>query len=128
MKKFVFGALVVALVSAGAANAQGIKRTPWQKVELPDDYDTITAIAEIPSGGASGRHTHPGAGTGYVLDGDLELVIDGKEPIKLRAGESCLIPLGAVHDARTSDDKPLKVLGICIITKGQPLATPAKSD
>jgi hypothetical protein len=79
LKKFVFGALVVALVSAGAANAQGIKRTPWQKVEFPDGYDTITAI------------------------------------------DSYQIPLGAVHDARTSDHKPLKVLGIDIITKGQPL-------
>ena len=125
IRKLIIG-LAIVTIGAGAAFAQGIKRTPLQKVEFPDGYDTVTAIAEIPTGGASGRHTHPGAETGYVLDGELELVIDGKEPIKLKAGESYQIPPGAVHDAKTSGDKPLKVLGIYIITRGQPLATPAK--
>ena len=125
IRKLLIG-LAIVTIGAGAAFAQGIKRTPLQKVEFPDGYDTVTAIAEIPTGGASGRHTHPGAETGYVLDGELELVIDGKEPIKLKAGESYQIPPGAVHDAKTSGDKPLKVLGVYIITRGQPLATPAK--
>lgn len=124
LTKLVLG-LTLAAISCGLAQAQGIKRTPLQKLDFPDGYDTVTAIAEIPSGGASGRHTHPGAETGYVLDGELELVIDGKEPVKLKAGDSYQIPPGAVHDAKTHGEKPLKVLGIYIITKGQPLATPA---
>jgi quercetin dioxygenase-like cupin family protein len=123
-KKIMLG-LTIAAFAGGLACAQGIKRTPLQKVEFPDGYDTVTAIAEVPVGGASGRHTHPGAETGYVLDGELELVIDGKDPVKLKAGESYQIPAGAVHDARTSGDRPLKVLGIYIVTRGQPLATPA---
>jgi len=122
--KLVLG-LTLAAFSAGLAQAQGIKRTPLQKLEFPDGFETVTAIAEVPVGGASGRHTHPGAETGYVLDGELELVIDGKETLKLKAGDSYQIPAGAVHDARTSGDKPLKVLGIYIVTKGQPLATAA---
>lgn len=117
--------LTLTAVSGGLLHAQGIKRTPLQKVEFPEGFETVTAIAEVPAGGASGRHTHPGAETGYVLDGELELVIDGKEPVKLKAGDSYQIPPGAVHDARTSGEKPLKVLGIYIVTKGQPLATPA---
>ena len=125
LTKLVLG-LTLAAFSGGFAQAQGIKRTPLQKVEFPDGYETVTAIAEVPVGGASGRHTHPGAETGYVLDGELELVIDGKETVKLKAGDSYQIPAGAVHDARTSGEKPLKVLGIYIVTKGQPLATPAK--
>jgi quercetin dioxygenase-like cupin family protein len=124
LKTILVGAFVVAL-TAGAASAQGIKRTPLQKVEFPDGYNTVTAIAEIPTGGASGRHTHPGAETGYVLDGELELVIDGQPPLKVKAGESYQIPAGAVHDAKASGEKPLKVLGIYIVTKDKPLATPA---
>jgi quercetin dioxygenase-like cupin family protein len=125
IRKLILG-LTIVTIAAGAAYAQGIKRTPLQKVEFPDGYDTVTAIAEIPTGGASGRHTHPGAETGYVLEGELELVIDGKEPIKLKAGESYQIPPGAVHDAKTLGDKPLKVLGVYVVTKGKPLAEPAK--
>jgi quercetin dioxygenase-like cupin family protein len=108
-------------VGAGAALAQqsGIKRTPLQKVDFPAGYN------KVPAGGASGRHSHPGAETGYVLEGELELVIDGKPPLKLKAGDSYQIPEGAVHDARTSGDKPLKVLGVYVVKAGEPLAKPA---
>ncbi|MHC2333579.1 cupin domain-containing protein [Bradyrhizobium sp. USDA 4454] len=122
-----FAGTGAAFVSAGAALAQqsGIKRTPLQKVDFPAGYNTVTAIAEIPAGGASGRHSHPGAETGYVLEGELELLIDGKPPLKLKAGDSYQIPEGAVHDAKASGGTPLKVLGVYVIKAGEPLAKPA---
>ena len=111
---------------AGVAIAQqsGIKRTPLQKLDFPAGYNTVTAIAEVPAGGAAGRHTHPGVETGYVLEGELELVIDGKPPMKIKAGESYQIPEGAVHDAKAGD-KPFKVLGVYVVKAGEPLAKPA---
>ena len=80
IKKVLLGLAVVAVAGAGIAFAQqtGIKRTPLQKLDFPAGYNTVTAIAEVPAGGAAGRHTHPGAETGYVLEGELELVIDGQ--------------------------------------------------
>ncbi|WP_441242710.1 cupin domain-containing protein [Tardiphaga sp. 768_D3_N2_1] len=126
LKKVILGLTIATIAGIGTVSAQGIKRTPLQKVEFPDGYETVTAIAEIPVGGASGRHTHPGAETGYVLEGELELVIDGKPPLKLKAGDSYQIPAGAVHDARATGDKPMKVLGVYIVTKGKPLAEAAK--
>jgi quercetin dioxygenase-like cupin family protein len=126
LKKVILGLTIATIAGIGTVSAQGIKRTPLQKVEFPDGYETVTAIAEIPVGGASGRHTHPGAETGYVLEGELELLIDGKPPLKLKAGDSYQIPAGTVHDARASGDKPMKVLGVYIITKGKPLAEAAK--
>lgn len=120
---------IVALAGIGAAVAQtppaGIKRTPLQKIEFPEGYNTVTGIAEVPPGGSAGRHTHPGIETGYVLEGEAELIIDGKEPMKLKAGDSYQIPAGVVHDAKTHGDKPLKVLGIYIVDKTKPLASPA---
>jgi quercetin dioxygenase-like cupin family protein len=126
IKKIMLGLAVVAFGFAGVAMAQqsGIKRTPLQKVDFPDGYNVITAIAEVPAGGASGRHTHPGVETGYVLDGELELDIDGQAPLKLKAGDSYQIPAGAVHNAKAGD-KSFKVLGIYIVDKTKPLATPA---
>lgn len=78
----------------------------------------------MPAGGTVGRHTHPGAEAGYVLEGELELVIDGKPPVRLKAGESYQIPEGAVHDAKAGD-KPFKVLGVYVVKAGEPLAKPA---
>jgi quercetin dioxygenase-like cupin family protein len=126
IKKLLLGLTIVAVAGAGVAIAQqtGIKRTPLQKLDFPAGYNTITAIAEVPAGGAAGRHTHPGAETGYVLEGELELVIDGQPPMKIKAGESYQIPEGAIHDAKAGD-KPFKVLGVYVIKAGEPLAKPA---
>ena len=126
IKKLLLGLTVAAIAGAGVAIAQqtGIKRTPLQKLDFPAGYNTITAIAEVPAGGAAGRHTHPGAETGYVLEGELELLIDGQPPMKIKAGESYQIPEGAIHDAKAGD-KPFKVLGVYVVKAGEPLAKPA---
>lgn len=126
-RKIILGLAVAAFAFAGIAIAQqsGIKRTPLQKVDFPAGYNTVTAIAEIPAGGAAGRHIHPGAETGYVLEGELELLIDGQPPKKLKAGDSYQIPEGAVHDAKATGDKPMKVLGVYVVKAGEPLAKPA---
>ncbi len=119
--------LVAAVTLAGAAFAQqgGIKRTPLQKIEFPDGYNTITATAEIQPGGSAGRHTHPGIETGYVLEGEADLIIEGKPDLHLKAGDSYAIPAGVVHDAKVHGDKALKIIGIYIVDKTKPLATPA---
>jgi len=126
IKKLLLGLAVIVVAGAGIAIAQqsGIKRTPLQKLDFPAGYNTVTAIAEVPAGGAAGRHTHPGAETGYVLEGELELVIDGQPPMKIKAGESYQIPEGAIHDAKAGD-KPFKVLGVYVVKAGEPLAKPA---
>ena len=126
IKKLLLGLAVVAVAGASVAIAQqtGIKRTPLQKLDFPAGYHTVTAIAEVPAGGAAGRHTHPGAETGYVLEGELELLIDGQPPMKIKAGESYQIPEGAIHDAKAGD-KPFKVLGVYVVKAGEPLAKPA---
>lgn len=126
IKKTLLALAVVAIAGAGVAIAQqsGIKRTPLQKLDYPEGYNTVTAIAEVPAGGAAGRHTHPGAETGYVLDGEPELVIDGQPPKTIKAGESYQIPPGAIHDAKAGD-KPFKVLGVYVVKAGEPLAKPA---
>jgi quercetin dioxygenase-like cupin family protein len=124
IKNILLGLIVAAFAFTGGAFAQGTKRTPLQKIDFPDGYTTVTAIAEVPAGGSSGRHSHPGIETGYVLEGELELAIEGKPPLKLKAGESYQIPAGAIHDAKAGD-KPFKVLGIYIVDKTKPLATSA---
>ena len=123
IKKILLGLVVVAF--AGGAVAQGIKRTPLQKIEFPDGYNTVTGIAEIAPGGSAGRHTHPGIETGYLLEGEADLLIDGQPEQHLKAGDSYSIPAGAVHDAKVHGDKALKVLGIYVVDKTKPLASPA---
>jgi quercetin dioxygenase-like cupin family protein len=123
IRKILLGLIVVGF--AGAAFAQGIKRTPLQKAEFPDGYNTVSGIAEIPAGGSAGRHTHPGIEMGYLLEGEADLLIDGKPDQHLKAGDSYAIPAGVVHDAKVHGDKALKILGIYVVDKTKPLASPA---
>ena len=128
IKKIVIALGVMSFALAGAAFAQqgGIKRTPLQKVEFPDGYVTVTGLAELLPGAAAGRHTHPGIETGYVLEGELNLEIDGQPAKLLKPGDSYQIPAGAVHDAKVHGDKSMKVLGVYVVDKTKPLASPAK--
>lgn len=123
LKKTLLALAFAGLAVAAFAQQTGIKRTPLQKVEFPDGYNTITAIAEVPAGGAAGRHTHPGIETGYVLEGELNLLVEGQPEKTLKAGESYQIPASVVHDAKTHGDKSVKVLGVYVVDKTKPLAS-----
>src|SRR5450432_636632 len=127
IRKILLGLTVVAFACAGAAIAQqaSIKRTPLQKAEFPEGFVTVSGIAEIPAGGTAGRHTHPGVEMGYLLEGEADLIIEGKPDQHLKAGDSYMIPAGTVHDAKVHGDKPLKVLGVYVVDKTKPLASPA---
>ena len=122
-------ALAVAATIAAVtvvAQAPGIKRTILQKGDAPAaERDVVLAKAEIAPGGATGRHTHPGPETGYVLDGSAVLEIDGQAPLTLKPGDSYFIPAGTVHNAKDMGDKPAVVLATYVVEKGKPLATPA---
>lgn len=125
LKKTLLALSFAGLAFAGFAQQPAIKRTPLQKTDFPDGYTTLTAIAEVPPGGAAGRHTHPGIETGYVLEGEADLLVEGQPDKHLKAGDSYLIPAGVVHDAKTHGDKSLKIIGIYVYDKTKPLATPA---
>ena len=126
-KKVLIGLSVLAFAFAGAAFAQqaAVKRTPLQKAEFPDGYVTVSGLAEIPAGGSAGRHTHPGVEMGYLLEGEANLIVEGRPDQHLKAGDSYMIPAGTPHDAKVHGDKPLKVLGVYVVDKTRPLASPA---
>lgn len=125
MKRLVLGLIVVVFAGAALAQQPGIKRTPLQKVEFPDGYVTVTGIAEIPAGGSAGRHTHPGIETGYILEGEAIMSIEGQEDKHLKAGDSYAIPAFVVHDAKVHGDKSAKVIAVYVVDKTKPLASPA---
>jgi quercetin dioxygenase-like cupin family protein len=129
LKKIVFGALMVALTSGGAlaqtaAPAGGIKRTPLQDVKFPAGYHIVTVIAEIGPNVLAGRHTHPGVDTGYVLDGEATLLVEGQPDKVLKTGDSYAVPAGIPHDVKASD-KGLKIMAVYVVEDGKPVATPA---
>ncbi len=111
---------------AAATTAPTIKRTPLQKFDVPNtNLETVIGIAEVVPNVFIGKHTHPGPESGYILDGELTLLIDGQPERVLKIGDSYQIPSGAVHDGK-SGANGAKVIATYVVEKGKPLATPVK--
>jgi len=105
---------------------QTIKRIPLQKFEVPGtNYETVIGIAEIAPNVTIGRHSHPGPESGYLLEGEFTLLVDGEAPLPLKAGQSYKVPPRAIHDAKTGA-QGAKVIATYDVERGQPLASPAK--
>ena len=103
----------------------GIKRTILQRGDIGNNMEAVLGVAEIPAGGASGRHTHFGTETGMLLEGSMSLEVEGEPTRVLKAGDSWLIGAGKVHNASVVGDTKAKVISTYIVEKGKPLATPA---
>src|SRR4051812_31027324 len=128
ISKWIIGAGFAA-VAAVASNAQtpGFTRTLLQDQELTaHDRHAVVARAEFIPGGQAGRHTHPGEELGYVVEGALELIVEGQPPKTVKAGEVFFVPAGVVHDGRNVGNGKTVVLATYIVETGKPVATPAK--
>lgn len=126
-----FPALLAAFLlaaSGGAlAQASGIKRTVVTKADVAaPGHEAVVARVELEPGVVAGRHSHPGDEISYVLEGEGELLIDGEDPRHVKAGEAFVIPAGKVHDAKNTGGTVMKLVGVYVVEKGKPLATPAK--
>jgi quercetin dioxygenase-like cupin family protein len=117
--------LAACVALAVIAQAPAIKRTLLQRIDTDPGHEAVTAIAEIAAGGQSGRHTHPGTESGYVLEGQGTLEIDGQPARPIKAGDSFTIPRETVHNAKVSGDSGFKVISTYVVDKGKPLASPA---
>jgi quercetin dioxygenase-like cupin family protein len=118
---------VMAMTSIAAAQqpTQTIKRTLLQKFDVPgSNYETVIGLAEIVPNVTIGRHTHPGIEGGYLLEGELVLMVEGQPAKTVKPGDSWQFAPAAVHDAKAGP-AGAKVIVTYVVEKGKPLATPA---
>jgi quercetin dioxygenase-like cupin family protein len=117
--------LVVTTAIAQQAKPDAFRRTTLQTVDFPPGYETVSVIAELPSNSCTGRHTHPGAESAYVLEGEAVAKFDGKPDLILKAGQPLQFGPGVVHNVCNSSGEPFKALAHYIVEKGKPLSSPA---
>jgi quercetin dioxygenase-like cupin family protein len=118
--------IILALAVVLSAQNPAIKRTVVKTgdVSVPG-REAIIANVEIAPGGTAGRHTHPGDEISYILSGEGEILMEGHPPLKVKAGDGFVIPGGTKHDAHNTGSQPLRLVGVYVVEKGKPLATPA---
>jgi quercetin dioxygenase-like cupin family protein len=119
--------VAAASIAAEGATAQpaAIKRTILNRTEVPhSNYEVVVVLVEVPANTKVGRHAHPGAVVGYVVEGELTVVIDGKPPRVLKADDTLDVPAGAIHDEFTEATNA-KAVVVFTVEKGKQLSTPA---
>ena len=88
-------------------------------------YVTVVVEAEIEPGVTVARHTHPGIESTYVLEGGLELPIEGQPTRMLKAGDSFQVPAYTPHAGAKNGDNKTRITSTYVVEKGKPLASPA---
>ena len=122
------GAALVAFTGVIVAQAPGLTRTLITKADVSvPNREAVIARVEVAHGGVAGWHTHPGEEISYVTDGEATLMVAGQAPRKVKAGEGFVIPAGVVHNAKNEGSVPIKLVGVYVVEKGQPLASPASA-
>ena len=100
---------------------RGLVRTEIQHAEFSVLGREVVAIrVEIGSEAPVVRHKHPGEEIVYVLDGTIEYLIDGQEPITVQAGEGLTVPAETVHAAISTGTGRAYELATYVVEKDKP--------
>lgn len=104
----------------------GFKRKILSQIDGPmAGYVTVIAEVEIDAGVMIGRHTHPGIESGYVVEGNIDLPVQGRPTVSLKAGDGFQVPPNTPHAGVKNGPKMTKVVSTYVVEKGKPLASPA---
>ena len=84
------------------------------------DSPELTAMRlDIGPGGETGRHMHPYPTLVYVLEGAIEVEMDGGMAQSYKAGDSFLMVVNTWTNAKNSGTVPAKVLVVFVGVRGK---------
>jgi quercetin dioxygenase-like cupin family protein len=115
-------------VSAQGApvTAGGVTRKILSRTDGPAaGYESILMDVVIAPGAKIPRHTHPGIESSYMMEGELELPVQGRPTRTVKAGEGFQIPPYTPHAGGQASNAQARVMITYIVEKGKPLASPA---
>ncbi len=126
VKRIPICALVLSCATLAQSQQSKIVRVPLQNHDLSiPDKVMVQVRAEFAETATSGRHTHPGEEIGYLLEGQLELKVDGQPTRILKPGDVFFIPAGVIHEGINTSSGTSKVIATYVVEKGKPVASPA---
>ena|SRR5688572_5284838 len=119
-----FFAILLAVSSDAQMSGFVAKPLLQSTVERDENKEAALLAITIAPGGSSGRHTHPGDCYGTVVEGTVELRVEGREPRRVAAGEAWHNPRDAIHELRNVGDTPVRVVNTLVVDKGKPRMQP----
>lgn len=125
-------AAVLAMSVASPCLAQQASPPPYSSRPImvspltgDEKRELVLLSVAIQPAGAVPMHTHPGDCAGSVVEGTVELLVEGQAPRRVAAGEAYNNLRGTVHGFRNVGDSPARLLNSLVVDKGVPRAEPA---
>jgi quercetin dioxygenase-like cupin family protein len=78
-------------------------------------------------GSTTGPHIHPGDEYAEIIEGELQLDVDGQPPKTVKVGESYHNLAGIVHETKNVSGKPARSIAVFVTDKGKDVTEPVKS-
>ncbi len=92
-----------------------------------DAKQVVLVAVTLEPGASSPLHMHPGDCHGSVLEGAIELKVQGQEPRRIAAGESYSTMASVPHQFTNTGDKPARLLNTLVVDKGKPATSAASA-
>ena len=117
---FVFATLLSS-VSLAQVTAPGFVNKLMLVSPISGDEAKEIAFNDISMapGATSPRHTHPGDCYGAVIEGTVELRIEGQEPSHFSARQVWHVPRGLIHEFTNIGDTPARLVNTLVVDKGK---------
>jgi quercetin dioxygenase-like cupin family protein len=123
------GAFHLGTVAAQQAPATKVTQLMQQMLGDVAGREVMMITLDIPPGGGSPAHRHPGAHNfGYVLEGAYKIKVDNGPETVLTKGQTFYEAPGQLHavSSNASSTEPAKVLVVAVHEIGKPLTVPEK--
>jgi quercetin dioxygenase-like cupin family protein len=107
--------------------SRGFAVKPLLRTPLSGDAsrEVLVATGQFEPSGTTGRHSHHGDEYATVIEGTLEVMVDGQPPRRYTAGEAYHNARGVVHETRNVGATPARLVSTLIVDVGRPLIEPA---
>lgn len=118
--------LIIATLVSPAVNAQitakGFATKPMLVAPISgvEGKEIVLLDVAMDPGASSPRHTHPGDCYGAILEGTVELVVEGQDPRRFTAGQAWHNPRGPIHYFRNVGTSPARLQNTLVVDQGKP--------
>jgi quercetin dioxygenase-like cupin family protein len=85
-----------------------------------EDRELVLISVSLEPGASSPVHWHPGDCYATVIEGTVDVRVEGKETRRLSAGDVQATPAKPLHQFRNVGDKPARLLTTLVVEKGKP--------
>ncbi|HEX6993359.1 MAG TPA: cupin domain-containing protein [Gammaproteobacteria bacterium] len=120
-------ALDIAVAQPAASGSQVTPLVTQSLVGVPGKEGVMLTV-EYPPGEESPPHRHNASTFVYVLEGKVEMQVEGGERVTLEAGQTFYESPSDIHSVsrNASDTEPARILVFMVKDEGAPLTLPAR--